>query len=82
MEADVFKLLQFNQPTTCLLDPNASNLLQVISPTLPPALTDIINTSLLTTLSLATFKQAEKLTLNYTLVENYRPVSFLLFPSI
>ncbi len=46
-EAEVSKLLLSSHPTTCLLDPIPSHLLQAISPTLLPALTHIINTSLL-----------------------------------
>ncbi len=69
--------------TTCPLDPIPSHLLQAISPTLLPALTHIINTSLLTGIFPTAFKQArvtpllKKPTLNTSLIENYRPVSFL-----
>ncbi len=62
-----------------------SHLLQAISPTLLPALTHIINTSLLTGIFPTIFKQArvtpllEKPTLNTYLIENYRPVSLLPF---
>ncbi len=71
--------------TTCPLDPIPSHLLQAISPTLLPALTHIINTSLLTGIFPTAFKQArvtpllKKPTLNTSLIENYRPVSLLPF---
>ncbi len=71
--------------TTCPLDPIPSHLLQVISPTLLPALTHLINTSLLTGIFPTAFKQArvtpllKKSTLNTSLIENYRPVSLLPF---
>ncbi len=57
-EAEESKLLLSSHPTTCPLDPIPSHLLQAISPTLLPALTHIINTSLLTGIFLTTFKQA------------------------
>ncbi len=85
-EAEVSKLLLSSHPTTCPLDPIPSHLLQAISPTLLPALTHIINTSLLTGIFPTAFKQArvtpllKKPTLNTSLLENYRPVS--LFPFI
>ncbi len=84
-EAEVSKLLLSSHPTTCPLDPIPSHLLQVISPTLLPALTHIINTSLLTGIFPTAFKQAwvtpllKKPTLNTSLLENYRPVSLLPF---
>ncbi len=84
-EAEVSKLLLSNYPTTCPLDPIPSHLLQAISPTLLPALTDIINTSLLTCIFPTAFKQArvtpllKKPTLNTSLLEKYRPVSLLPF---
>ncbi len=84
-EAEVSKLLLSSHPTTCPLDPNPSHLLQAISPILLPALTHIINTSLLTGIFPTAFKQArvtpllKKPTLNTSLLENYRPVSLLLF---
>ncbi len=65
--------------------PNPTHLLQAISPTLLPALTHIINTSLLTGIFPTAFKQArvtpllKKPTLNTSLIENYRPVSLLPF---
>ncbi len=74
-----------SHPTTCPLDPIPSHLLQAISPTLLPALTHIINTSLLTGTFPTAFKQArvtpllKKSTLNTSLLENYRPVSLLPF---
>ncbi len=84
-EAEVSKLLLSSHPTTCPLDPIPSHLLQAISPALLPALTHIINTSLLTGIFPTAFKQArvtpllKKPTLNTSLLENYRPVSLLLF---
>ncbi len=84
-EAEVSKLLLSSHPTTCPLDPIPSHLLQAISPTLLPALTHIINTSLLTGIFPTAFKQArvtpllKKPTLNNSLLENYRPVSLLPF---
>ncbi len=52
----VSKLLLSSHPTTCPLDPIPSHLLQAISPTLLPALTHIINTSLLTGIFPTAFK--------------------------
>ncbi len=83
--SEVSKLLLSSHPTTCPLDPIPSHLLQAISPTLLPALTHIINTSLLTGIFPTAFKQArvtpllKKPTLNTSLIENYRPVSLLPF---
>ncbi len=83
-EAEVSKLLLSSHPT-CPLDPIPSHLLQAISPALLPALTHIINTSLLTGIFPTAFKQArvipllKKPTLNTSLLENYRPVSLLPF---
>ncbi len=85
IEEEVSKLLLSSHPTTCPLDPIPSHLLQAISPALLPALTDIINTSLLTGIFPTAFKQArvtpllKKPTLNTSLLENYRPVSLLPF---
>ncbi len=84
-EVEVSKLLLSSHPTTCTLDPIPSHLLQAISPTLLPALTHIINTSLLTGIFPTAFKQArvtpllKKPTLNTSLVENYIPVFLLPF---
>ncbi len=84
-EAEVSKLLLSSHPTTCPLDPIPSHLLQAISPTLLPALTHIINTSLLTGIFPTAFKQArvtpllKKPRLNTSLIENYRPVTLLPF---
>ncbi len=84
-DAEVSKLHLSSHPTTCPLDPIPSHLLQAISPTLLPALTHIINTSLLTGIFPNAFKQArvtpmlKKPTLNTSLLENYRPVSLLPF---
>ncbi len=84
-EAEVSKLLLSSHPTTCPLDPIPSHLLQAISPTLLPALTHIINTSLLTGIFPTVFKQAQvtpllkKTTLNHLLTDSYRPDSSLSF---
>ncbi len=84
-EAEVSKLLLSSHPTTCPLDPIPSHLLQAISPTLLPALTYIINTSLLTGIFPTAFKQArvtsllKKPTLNTSLTDSFRPVSLLPF---
>ncbi len=57
-KAEASKLLLSSHPTTCTIDPISSHLLQAISPTLLPALTNIINTSLLTGTFPTAFKQA------------------------
>ncbi|KAI2654622.1 hypothetical protein H4Q32_011391 [Labeo rohita] len=63
-EAELSKLLFSSHPTTCPLDPIPSHLLQAISPTLLPALTHIINTSLLTGTFPTAFKQARNSSLD------------------
>ncbi len=84
-EAEISKLILSSHPTTCLLDPIPSHLLQAISPAVVPALTHIVNTSLHTGIFPSAFKQAritpllKKPTLNPTLLGNYRPVSLLPF---
>jgi len=84
-EEEVSKLLLSSHPTTCLLDPIPSHLLQAISLTLLPALTHIINSSLHTGIFPTAYKQAQvtpllkKTTLNTSLLENYRHVSLLPF---
>ena len=84
-EAEVSKLLLFNRPTTCPLDPIPTNLLQAISSSVVPTLTHIINTSLHTDTFPTAFKQArvtpllKKPSLNPAHLENYRPVSLLPF---
>ncbi len=84
-EAEVSKILLSSHPTTCPLDPIFSHLLQAISFTLLPVLTNIINTSLLTGIFSTALKQArvtprlKKPTLNTSLIENDRLVSLLLF---
>ncbi len=84
-EPEVSKLLLSSHPTTCPLDPIPSHLLQAISTTVLPALTHIINTSLLTGIFPTAFKQArvipqlKKPTVNTSLLGNYRPVSLLPF---
>ncbi len=57
-EAEVSKLLLSSHTATCPLDPIPSHLLQAIYPSLLPALTHIINTSLLTGTFPNAFKQA------------------------
>lgn len=82
----VSKLLLDSRPTTYHLDPAPSNLLQV-SPTLIPAVTHTVNSSLATGVFPTAFKQArvtlllKKPTLNPSLVENYKPISLLTFLS-
>ncbi len=72
-----------NHPTTCPLDPIPSHIIQSISPTVVPALTHIINTSLHIGVFPSAFRQAritplhKKTTLNPSLLENYRAVSLL-----
>uniref|UniRef100_A0AAQ6IQI3 Reverse transcriptase domain-containing protein n=1 Tax=Anabas testudineus TaxID=64144 RepID=A0AAQ6IQI3_ANATE len=84
-EDNVSTLLLSNRPTTCSLDPITSSLLQAIAPTLIPAITQIINTSVTTGTFPTSFKQAQitpllkKPSLDPSLVENYRPVSLLSF---
>ncbi len=87
-EVEVSKLFLLSRhPTTCLLDPIPSHLLQAIFPTLLQALTQIINTNLLRGIFPTVLKQAwvtpllKKPTLNTYLMENYRPVSLLPFIS-
>ncbi|XP_051564072.1 uncharacterized protein LOC127446834 [Myxocyprinus asiaticus] len=84
-DTEVSKLLLSNHPTTCSLDPIPSHLLHAISPSILPALTHIINTSLLTGTFPTTFKQArvtpllKKPALNPTQIEHYRPVTLIPF---
>ncbi|KAI2644658.1 putative RNA-directed DNA polymerase from transposon BS [Labeo rohita] len=70
-EAEVSTLLLSSHPTTCPLDPIPSHLLQAISPTLLPALTHIINTSLLTGTFPTAFKQARQKHLNESFLTRY-----------
>ncbi|KAI2668510.1 putative glycine dehydrogenase (decarboxylating) subunit 1 [Labeo rohita] len=63
-EAEVSKLLLSSHPTTRPLDPIPSHLLQAISPALLPALTHIINTSLLTGTFPTAFNQARNSSLD------------------
>ncbi len=84
-EVEVSKLLLSSHPTTCPLDPIPSHFLQAISPTLLPALTHIINTSLFTGIFPTAFKLAwvtpllKTHTLNTYLIEHFRPISLLPF---
>ncbi len=57
-EAEVFKLILSSHPTTYLLDPIPSHLLQAISPAVVHVLTHIVNTSLHTGIFPSAFKQA------------------------
>ncbi|KAI2650186.1 hypothetical protein H4Q32_000118 [Labeo rohita] len=70
-EAEVSTLLISSHPTTCPLDPIPSHLLQAISPTLLPALTHIINTSLLTGTFPTAFKQARQKHSNESFLTRY-----------
>ncbi len=83
-EAEVSKLLLSSHPTTCPLDPIPSHLLQAISPTLSPALTHIINTSLLTGIFPTAFKQARVTPLLKKQIKHfsYRKLQTCLSPSI
>ncbi|CAM4732934.1 unnamed protein product [Leuciscus chuanchicus] len=83
---DLISLLaSFDLKRLITTDPIPSHLLQAISPTLLPALTHIINSSLHTGTFPTAFKQArvttllKKPTLNTSSVENYRPISLLPF---
>ncbi len=84
-EAEVSKFLLSSHPKTCPLDPIHSHIIQAISPSLLPAPTHIINTSLLTGTFPTEFKQArvtpllKKPTLNTSLTDSYRSVSLLPF---
>ncbi|KAI2661089.1 putative RNA-directed DNA polymerase from transposon BS [Labeo rohita] len=70
-ETEVSKLLLSSHPTTFPLDPIPSHLFQAISPTLLPALTHIINTSLLTGTFPTAFKQARLKHLNDSFLTRY-----------
>ncbi len=83
-EAEVSKLLS-SHPTTCPLGPIPSHLLQAISPTLLPALTHTINTSLLTGIFPTAFKQARVTPLlkkTYIKHFSFRKLQSCLSPSI
>ncbi len=84
-EAEVSKLFLSSHHTTCPLDPIPSHLFQAISHTLLPALTHIINTSLLTGIFPTVFKQARvtpQLKKTYIKHLSYRKVQTCLFPYI
>ncbi len=83
-EAEVSKLLLSSHPTTCPLDPIPSHLLQAISPALLPALTHIINTSLLTGIFPTAFKQARVPHCSKTYIKHFsfRKLQTYLSPSI
>ncbi|KAI2644894.1 Huntingtin [Labeo rohita] len=70
-EAEVSKRLLSSHPTTCPLDPIPSHLLQAISPTLLPALTHIIDTSLLTGTFPTAFKEARRKHSNESFLTRY-----------
>ncbi len=82
--SEASKLLS-NHPTTCLLDPIISHLLQAISSAVVLALTHIINKPLHTGVFPSAFSQArltpllKKPTLNPSILENNRLVSLLRF---
>ncbi len=84
-ETEVSKLILSNHPTTCPLDCIPTHVLQAISSSVIPALTQIINTSRHTGTFPTAFKQArvtpllKKPSLHPALLENYRPVSLLPF---
>ena len=86
-EAEVSKLLTDSRPTSCLLDPIPTTLLQAITPTIVTATTHVVNASLTRGTFPTAFKQAQvtpllkKPSLAPTQVENYRPVSLLPFLS-
>ncbi len=84
-EVEVSKFLLSSHPTTCPLDPIPSHLLQAISPTLLPALTQHYQ-HISPHWHLPHSVQAgpgnptaQKPTLNPSLLDNYRPVSLLPF---
>lgn len=83
-EGGVSKLLS-SYSTTFPLDSITSHLLKAISPTLLPALTHIINTSLLMHLphciqaGLGNPTAQKNLQSNTSLIDSYRPVSLLAF---
>ncbi len=84
-DAEVSKLHLSSHPTTCPLDPIPSHLLQAISPALLPALTHIINTSLLTGIFPTAFKQARVTPLlkkTYIKHFSFRKLQTCLSPSI
>src|SRR4029434_7572287 len=82
-ESEVSKLLTYSRPTTCPLDPIPSNILQALSPTFLPAITQVINASFNSGTFPSLFKVApvttllKKPSLDPSQVENYRPVSLL-----
>src|SRR4029434_8447078 len=82
-ESEVSKILTGSRPTTCPLDPIPSNILQVISPAVLPAITQVINASFNSGTFPSSFKVArvtpllKKPSLDPTHVENHRPVSLL-----
>ncbi|KAL2086350.1 hypothetical protein ACEWY4_017409 [Coilia grayii] len=86
-EGDISKLIAESRPTTCPLDPVPTSLLRDIAPTVVPAITFIMNSSLSSATVPSAFKQAritpllKKPTLNPAQVENHRPVSLLPFLS-
>src|SRR4029434_6894668 len=80
-ESEVSKLLTYNRPTTCPLDPIPSNILQALSPTFLPAITHAINASFNSGTFPSSFKVArvtpllKQTPLHPTHVANYRAVS-------
>ncbi|XP_042344564.1 otolin-1-like [Plectropomus leopardus] len=83
-EDEVSRLLLSSKPTTCPLDPIPTRILQTILPTIKPAVTHIVNSSLKTGTFPATFKQArvtpllKKPNLNPAQIMSTFPLHFLL----
>ncbi len=86
-EAQVLKIIEESNPTTCELDPIPTSLLRELTDVLLPVITSIMNTSLQTGTVPKDFKSAvvkpllKKANLNENDFRNYRPVSNLSFLS-
>ncbi|KAK3516089.1 hypothetical protein QTP70_005333 [Hemibagrus guttatus] len=84
---EVLQITWSCNPTTCLLDPIHSDMLQTISPDLLPFITTVINGSLTSGHIPTVFKKArvipilKKPALDPSDISNYRPVSLLSFLS-
>ncbi|KAK3559292.1 hypothetical protein QTP86_010741 [Hemibagrus guttatus] len=84
---EVLQITRSCNPTTCLLDPIPSAMLQTISPDLLPFITTVINGSLMSGHVPTAFKKArvipilKKPALDPSDISNYRPVSLLSFLS-
>ena len=85
-DTDVSQLLS-HRPNTCTLDPIPSSLLQAIAPDILPFITSLVNSSLSSGYFPSSFKKAyippllKKPTLDPSTIQNYRPLSLLLFIS-